>query len=152
MANVCPGYLRRNTTGMTIAAIIGSSRTTACRAPKLAAAAGTTPGGWSWVADALPLTVATPSNASQNAGTPSTSLGWRLSQAYTADTPQAYARRRGSSSYPKLTGRPRECGGQDSRPWPGVTPLWRKNLGSCPAAPGSPAAPGAAALTSAGHC
>src|SRR6202035_3228002 len=66
------------------------------------------------VADALPLTVATPNNASQNAGTPSTSLGWRLSQTYTADTPQAYARRRGSSSSPKLTGRPPEGGGQDS--------------------------------------
>jgi len=46
--NACTGYLRRNTTGMTIAATSGSSRTRTCRAPKLAApaaAAGTAPDG-----------------------------------------------------------------------------------------------------------
>src|SRR5712691_13264055 len=67
-ANACTGYLRRNTTGMTIAATIGSS---SHGSPN--------------------LIEATPMIASQNAGTPSTSFGWRLSQAYTADTAQGYA-------------------------------------------------------------
>src|SRR5215472_408735 len=99
------GYVRRKITGTAKPRRISRS-STAGGQPTEAEAVERTPGRPSWLTTsvlvALPMTVATPSSSKRAAGTPSTSLGWRLSQPYTADTPLAYAPACAASSSPKL--------------------------------------------------
>src|SRR5215831_7517714 len=85
------GYVRRKTTGTAKPRRISRVSSTAGQVPN--ADTGEDEDETTWPPEdtcvlfvAVPTAVVIPSSSRKAAGTPSTSFGWRLSQAYTADT------------------------------------------------------------------